>query len=332
MRAAIVTPHLADPPVSVADWPDPTVPTGWVLVRVIRAALNRNDALWLEARDELPRPSVIGSDAAGVVAAVGDEVHGVSVGDEVIVLPSLWWGDREDAPGTGFQVLGFPTQGTHAELVAVPAENVSARPSRLSWEQAAALPLAAVTAWRALVTRGGLRSGETVVVTAASSGVGTYLVQIAAALGAHVVAVTSSAAKLETATRLGAADGVLRGPRLDEELRRVVGADADLVVDSTGAEWPVLVGALRRGGRLVSLGRTAAAQATVDVNDLFWRQISLLGTSMGSPRDFAALLEHVDQSTWVPMVEETLPLEDIRTAYERLDDPARVGKVVLAIS
>lgn len=334
MRAAIVDPDPSAVPVRAGDWPDPDVLPGWVLVRVARAGLNRNDAMWLDERHELPGPSVIGSDAAGTVAAVGAGVAGTGVGDEVLVLPSLWWGDRDDSPGEGFQLLGFPTQGTHAELVAVPAENVFPRPARLSVDEAAALPLAGVTAWRGLVTRGGLTAGETVVVTAASAGVGTFAVQIAAALGARVVAVSSSQAKLDAAARLGAAAGVLRtSVRYADELRDAVGAaGADLVLDSAGADWPTLLGALRRGGRLVSLGRTAGATATVDLFTVFWRHLSVLGSSMGSPRDFAALLAHVETSTWAPVVDDVLPLEDIAVAYARLDDPARVGKVVLALA
>ncbi|HEX6936727.1 MAG TPA: zinc-binding dehydrogenase, partial [Actinomycetes bacterium] len=164
--------------------------------------------------------------------------------------------------------------------------------------------------------------------------VGTFAVQIAAALGARVVAVSSSQAKLDAAARLGAAAGVLRtSARYADELRDAVGAaGADLVLDSAGADWPTLLGALRRGGRLVSLGRTAGATATVDLFTVFWRHLSVLGSSMGSPRDFAALLAHVETSTWAPVVDDVLPLEDVAAAYARLEDPARVGKVVLALA
>ena len=334
MRAVILDPATTSAPVRVGAWPEPEVRPGWVVVRVTRAALNRNDAMWVDERHLLPGPAVIGSDAAGTVVAVGEGVPGVEAGDDVLVDPVLWWGPDDDAPQDGFQLLGHPTQGTHAELVAVPAENVHPRPARLSPEEAAALPLAGVTAWRALVTRGSLTAGDTVVVTAASSGVGSIGVQIATALGARVVATTSTAGRADAATRLGADAVVLRtSSRYADELREAVGpGGADLVLDTAGADWPVLLGALRRGGRLVSVGRTAGPTGSVDVGTLFWQHLSVLGSSIGSPRDFAALLAHVAGASWAPVVDEVLPLSDVASAYERLDSPARVGKVVLDLT
>lgn len=332
MRAAVTHPGATDPPVSAEAWPDPDVPAGWVLVRLERAALNRNDRMTLRDRGSLPGPAVIGSDGAGVVAAVGAGVRDVQPGAEVVLLPSLWWGGRPEAPGEAFEILGFPTQGTHAELVAVPAENVFPRPRRLGWDEAAALPLAGVTAWRALVTRGRLAEGETVVVTAASSGVGTFAIPIAHALGAQVVAVSSSEEKLEAARALGAASGVLRTAEgWTDRLHDVTGG-VDLVLDSAGAEWQGLLEALRPGGRLVSVGRTAAEQATVAVHSVFWKQVDILGSSMGSPADFAALLDHVERSSWVPQVDSVVPLSEVERAYARLDAPGRVGKVVLDVT
>lgn len=334
MRAAIMSPDLDQPALRVGDWPDPEPAPGWVLVRVARAGLNRNDELWVRDRNELPRPSVIGSDAAGTVVAVGDDVTGVEIGSDVLVDPTLHWGPDDGAPADGFQLLGFPTQGTHAELVAVPAENVHRRPARLTVEEAAALPLAGGTAWRAVVTRGRLTAGETVVVTAASAGVGTFAVQIAAALGAWVVAVTSSPDKAAAAERLGAHAVVLRtSSSYGDELRDAVGPDgAHLVMDSAGADWPLLLGVLRRGGRLVTVGRTAGLDATVDVWRVFWQHLSILGSSLASPRDFAALLAHLETASWTPVVDEVLPLHDVDDAYARLADPRRVGKVVLDLS
>jgi zinc-binding alcohol dehydrogenase/oxidoreductase len=330
VRAVILDPTTASA-LSVGAWPDPEVRPGWVLVRVTRAALNRNDAMWVDERHLLPGPAVIGSDATGTVEAVGADVVGVEAGDDVLVDPVLWWGPDDDAPQDGFELLGHPTQGTHAELVAVPAENVHPRPARLSPEEAAALPLAGVTAWRALVTRGALRAGDTVVVTAASSGVGSIAVQIATALGARVVTTTSTAARADAATRLGADAVVLRtSSRYADELREAVGPrGADLVLDTAGAGWPSLLGVLRRGGRLVSVGRTAGRTGAVDIGTLFWAHLSVLGSSIGSPRDFAALLAHVEGARWAPVVDEVLPLSDATSAYEQLEAPARVGKVVL---
>jgi NADPH:quinone reductase-like Zn-dependent oxidoreductase len=300
-----------------------------VIVRVLAAALNRLDEMTVAERSDLPAPAVIGSDAAGVVVAVGDGVTPGRIGQSVVVLPSLWWGSRDAHQGDAMEILGYPTQGTHAELVAVPVENVFAKPARLSWVEAAALPLAGVTAFRAVVTRGQVAEGQHVIVTAASSGVSSFVIQIASALGAQVTAVTSDTNKLAQALHLGATAGVLR---TDDGLKRLEPRSADVVIDSTGAEWPALLDALRPGGRLVTLGKKAQAQVLVNVQPMFWRQLSIVGTSMGSPRDFAGLLKHVETHAWAPTIDSVYGLEQVAAAYARLDHPGRFGKVVLAMS
>jgi NADPH:quinone reductase-like Zn-dependent oxidoreductase len=330
MRAAIVSPNLSEPAVQAGTWPVPELAPGQVLVKVVRAALNYNDELIVRARTDLPGPSVAGSDASGVVAAAADDVEGRAPGDEVVILPSLNWGPKPEAPLPSFEILGDESGGgTHAEYVAVPAENVFPKPARLSWDEAAALPLAGVTAWRALVTRGGLSAGQTVVVTAASSGVGTLAIQIAAALGAHVVAITSTDRRVDAARALGAHIVLSRNDEHHaDKLKASVGDGADLVIDSTG-DWDPLLSILCRGGRLVSFGRISTTEATVTVGRFFWQQLSILGTSMGSPTDFAELLAHVDDSAWAPVVDGVFGLSEVQLAYERLANADRVGKVVL---
>lgn len=252
----------------------------------------------------------------------------------MVIHPSLWWGEDEERPGPDFQLLGWPTQGTHAEFVTVPAENLYPKPARLTWDEAAALPLAGLTAWRALTVRGALQPGQTVIVTGASSGVGTFVVQMAAALGARVIAVTSSTEKVTELQKLGADDGLLRDdPDFGAALRRIVGAGgADLVVDAAGTNWDELTAVLRRGGRLVSYGRSGAGTASLTVFRLFWEHLSVLGSSMGSNRDFADMLDHVASSTWSPVIDAVVPLEEIEAAYTRLDGSTRLGKIVLSVS
>lgn len=336
MRAAVVTPPSADRPVSVEVVPDPSPPSYWVTVELRHAALNRLDALMLAARTTEETGAVLGSDGAGTIRALGDGLTpspGMSVGDEVLILPSLFWGPSPVAPGPSYQILGSPTNGTHAELVVVPAANVYPRPRHLSSAQAAALPMASLTAWRALVTRGRLEHGETVVVGAASSGVGSAAVQIAASLGARVVAVTAGSDKAAAALRLGATHVVDRlADDFHADLLEVTGGRAELALDPTGALWQPLADALAPGGRLVTVGRLAADLATVRVQSVYWKQLDLLGSSMGSPVDFAGLLTNIETTGWAPLVDSTHALTDIAAAYARLDHPDRTGKVVVDVT
>ena len=333
MRAAVVSNDPEAPPATVTDVPTPDPGPGWVRVRLYRAALNRLDAMMIDSRTGLERPTIFGSDGAGVVDAVGDGVIGVELGAEVVVLPSLWWGPDPQAPGPDYEILGSPTDGTHAHYVVVPAENVHAKPARLSMAEAAALPMAGLTAWRALVTRGRLTGGETLVVGAASSGVGTMAIQMAKALGARVIAVTSSMHRHETAVGLGADDVVLRSePDFTARLTAATGGQADLALDPTGALWQPLLQSLRPGGRLVAVGKMAADVASPRVQTVYWKQVDIRGSSMGSPDDFRGLLAHLEAADWAPAIDSTYPLDAIEDAYARLDHPDRTGKVLLDVT
>jgi zinc-binding alcohol dehydrogenase/oxidoreductase len=316
MRAAVVTRPGGPEVIEIAELPDPVPEPGEVLVRLEAAALNRRD-VWSRTAEATPPGAVPGSDGTGAVD-----------GQPVVIVPYLRWGDREDAPGDDGEILGIPTQGTHADLIVVPAENVRPRPEALSVEEAAALPLAGLTAWRALVTRARVGPGARVLVTGAGSGVSTFLVQIAHALGAEVVVTSSAGWKLDRARELGASAGVLyTDPEWPEQVGRV-----DIAVDSAGAPaWPGILRCLRRGGTLVSFGRTRGSTAEVDIPTLYYGQLTIHGTTMGSPREFDALLHHLDGAGWRPVVDSVFPLAEAPAAHTRLDDPDRFGKVVLRI-
>lgn len=333
MRAAILRSHGGPEAIEPGEWPDPRPGPGEVLLEVVCASLNRRD-VWIRRNPaRVERPFILGSDAAGVVAELGEGVGGLAVGDDVILLPATGWGEREDAPAPGFEIFGVPRLGTHAERVVVPAECVYPRPAALSWEEAAALPLAGLTAWRALVTRGGVGEGATVLVTGAGGGVSTFLIQIARALGARVLVTSSSADKLARAEELGASGGAdWRDPEWPARIRELAGGGVDVVVDSAGAaSWPGALAALRDGGTLVNFGDTAGEHADVDVGRVYFGQLSIHGTTMGSPREFAALLAHAERASWRPVIDVVLPLESCREAHERMDEPGRFGKVVLGM-
>jgi NADPH:quinone reductase-like Zn-dependent oxidoreductase len=300
----------------LADVPEPTPDVGEVVVELKAAALNRRDLGIVAGRYGAELPIVPGSDGAGIRR---------DTGEEVVILPSLRWGDREEHPGPRFRIL----DGAHAELIAIPERNLYPKPARLSWTEAAAFPLAGLTAYRALFSRAGLRSGETLLVLGAGSGVSTFAVQLAAQAGAKVIVTSSSDEKLDRARELGAEAGVLYTD--DDWVEQVKAlAEVDVVLDSVGTTWPDSLAALRGGGRLVVFGATGGTEVTLDARRLYFGQHSILGTTMGSPRDFAGLLEAIDRGDWLPAIDSVRPLADGVAAYERLEAGEQFGKLVLA--
>jgi NADPH:quinone reductase-like Zn-dependent oxidoreductase len=309
-----------------AEVPDPEPRPGYVAVDLVRAALNHRE-VWIREGRPGPLPAVLGSDGAGVVSEVGAGVEGVSIGDEVVINPSLDWGDREDAPGPDFRILGVPDQGTYAERIVIAAHQVRPRPSGWSWDECAAFPLAGLTAWRAL-RLAGAGPGRRILVTGAGGGVATFLVQIGAALGATIVATTGSDAKVARALELGAAQAV---DYHDPEWPRRIGP-VHAAIDSTGGSGlDAVIGTLVRGGVLVSFGDTSREPASIDLAEVFleWRRIQ--GTTMGSPREFDAVLAHLATANWRPVIDSVVPLDDAADAHRRLVNPERSGQVVLAI-
>ena len=324
MRAIILHTHGGPDRLVPTEIPDPTPLPDEVVVDLTAAALNRRD-VWQRGAPGNDG-AVLGSDGAGRVSALGSDVSGVEIGDEVVINPSVGWGDAEDAPAEGWAILGVPRQGTYAERIAIPAADVRPRPQELTWHESAALPLAGLTAWRALVTRGRVQPGMRVLVTGAGGGAATFLVQIARALGAEVTVTSSSDHKIARSIELGAAHGVRY---TDPGWPAQVG-EVDLVVDSAGAPaWPGALDCLRRGGTLVSFGRTGGVSTELEIPRLFYGQWNLLGTTMGSPREFDQLLAHVRQARWRPVVDSVYPLDDAAAAHARLEQPDRFGKVVL---
>jgi zinc-binding alcohol dehydrogenase/oxidoreductase len=302
--------------------PDPEPPDGWVVVELRTAALNRRDLLVSRGVYPFPLPLVPGSDGAGVRR---------DTGEEVVVWGGLHWGDDERAAGPDWQILGGPSDGTYAELVAVPAANVVPRPPGWSWEESGSFALAAVTAYRALFTVGGVRSGETVLVLGAGSGVSTFAVPLAAQMGARVLVTSSSDEKIERAVSLGAE----RGFRYDEgnwaaAVQEATGGGVDVVLDSVGTTWPGSVRAAKRGGRIVVFGGTGGAEVEVPLREVYLEWRSLLGTTMGSPRDVAGLWRMLEEGTWRPVIDSVFPLADAADAQARLAGD-HLGKVVLSI-
>jgi NADPH:quinone reductase-like Zn-dependent oxidoreductase len=325
---------FGDPPAfEMQDLPDLVPGPREVVVELRAAALNRRDAWVWRTPDYCTLPVTLGSDGAGIALAIGDGVEGIRPGDEVAFDATLRWGGGEEHPGEDFDILGAPTDGTFAEQVVVPAVNVAAKPARLSWTEAAALNLGGLTAWRAAVTCAGVGQGRSVLITGAGSGVSTYAVQIAAALGARVFVTSSTEDKLARARELGAEGGAsYLDPDWPQLIRGLADGGLDAAIDSFGGpSWDGALRTLRRGGTLVSFGDTAGAEMTLETAQVYWEWRRVLGTSMGSPREYRAMLAHVDAAAWRPAIDSVYPLDRIDDAARRLSSPERFGKVVLSI-
>jgi NADPH:quinone reductase-like Zn-dependent oxidoreductase len=334
LRAARLV-AFGDPPAfELQELPDPQPGPGEVVIALRAAALNRRDRWIWTTPGYCPLPVTLGSDGAGTIAALGPGVSGLEPGQEVVFDPTLGWGEAEDRPTPAFDILGAPTDGTFAEKVVVAAASVGPRPVRLSWEESAALNLAGLTAWRATVTCAQAGPGRTVLVTGAGSGVATFAVQIAAARGARVLVTSSTHEKIDRAVALGAATGFsYRDPAWPDAVREATGGEGvDAAIDSYGGSS--LAGALktlRWGGVAVSFGDTGGAETTFETADVYWAWRRIVGTSMGSPREYRQLLAHVEAATWRPVIDSAFPLAEIAAAAARLDSPDRFGKVVLSI-
>ena len=334
MRAAVLRVLATPDQPRVEDVPEPVAGPGEAVVRLRAAALNHRDA-WIRQGlyAGIKLPIVLGSDGAGEVAAVGDGVDRALVGSPVVINPSLEWGDDERTQGPRWRILGLPEDGTHAELVKVPASSLVPKPAQLGWEQAAAIPLAGLTAYRALVSRAGVRQGDRVLVTGIGGGVATFALAIARSFGARVWVTSGSEAKLARARELGAEGGVsYRDADWAKQIVAMTGGGPDLVVDSAGgATFATLVEIVRPGGRIVSYGATTGSPSTIEVRRLFWKQVALLGSTMGTPREFAAMVTLYGDGGLRPVVDRTFPLADIAAAYQRMEAAEQMGKIVVTI-
>ena len=308
--------------------PDPVAGPGEVLVRLRASALNHLDVWIRKGLPSVPKPRILGADGAGVVEALGDDVSGFDLGERVVINPGI------EAGGGRIHVIGEHGDGTNAELIAVPATNVHPIPEGLSFEEAAAFPLVFETAYRMLVTRAGLQEGEWVLTWGIGGGVSTATLAIAKALGARVVVTSSSDAKLERARELGA-DATVNHATADvkEAVKEATdGHGVEVVVETVGeATWATSLQVAAPGGRIAVCGATTGPNPPAALHRIWWKQLSILGSTMGTGEDFAGAYELVASGRARPVVDEVLPLEEIRSAHTRLEAGEQLGKIVLTI-
>jgi NADPH:quinone reductase-like Zn-dependent oxidoreductase len=300
------------------DAPDPEPGPGEVLVRLRAASLNHLD-LWVrKGLPSVPKPRILGADGAGIRE---------DTGERVVINPGIEHGDR-------ITVVGEHMDGTHAELVAVPATNVYPLPDELSFEEAAAFPLVFETAYRLLVTRAQLREGEWVLLWGIGSGVATAGLAIAKALGARALVTSSSDGKLERAKALGADAGVnhATGDVREAVKEATGGAGVEVVLEHVGeATWQTSLQAARSSGRIAVCGATSGPNPPAALHRIWWKQLTILGSTMGTREDFEAAYELVKSGRAKPVVDSTYTLAEARSAHERMEAGEQFGKIVLTI-
>lgn len=343
MKAAAIQEHGGVDKITVLEMDDPKPGRDEVLVDVRAAALNHLD-LWVRQGHralKLAMPHILGSDAAGVVAEVGEDVRGVDMGAEIVIDPGLSCGvcefclRGEQSECVSYGIVGMNRAGTFAERVAVPARCIHAKPSHLSWEEAAALPLAYMTAWRMLLGRAKVIPGETVLIHGIGGGVALAALQLCAHLGAKTIVTSSSDDKLERAGALGAKHAINYKSTEDVAkavLDRTDGRGADIAFDTVGsATWGVNFDALRRGGRIVICGVTSGRKAETNLQQLYWKQLTAMGSTMGSHEEFRQLLAFVETAGLEPVIDSVHPLADAAQAAARMEAGEQFGKIVLRI-
>src|ERR687888_1323558 len=294
-------------------------------IRLRAASLNHLDVWVRKGLPSVPKPRILGADGAGVVEAVGEDVAGFAPGDRVVINPGLEHDGR-------ISVVGEQFDGTHAELIALPASAVYALPDELSFEEAAAFPLVFETAYRMLVTKARLEAGEWVLVWGIGSGVATAALAIAKALGARVIATSRSEAKLARAGELGA-DAVVPTADAGARVKEITeGRGVDVVVEHVGeATWTMSLQVAAPAGRVVVCGATSGPNPPAALHRIWWKQLTVYGSTMGTKADFEGAYDLVRSGRALPVIDEVLPLADARAAHERLEAGEQLGKIVLRI-
>lgn len=320
MKALVL--HQLHRPLTYQDMDDPEPQPGEVVVRLRAAALNRRD-WWITQGQysKIQLPIVLGSDGAG-------EFKGKSV----VINPSLDWGDDPRAQGKDYRILGLPENGTLAEYIRIPRQNVEPKPAHLSWEQAAALPLAGLTAYRVLFTRCRLKAGERVLISGVGGGVALMAMQFALAAGATVYVTSGSDEKIDKAIQMGAKGGAnYRVPDWDKQLKTTSGA-FDVVIDSAGGDgFSLFPGLCSPGARIGVYGGTLGKINGLSPQILYWKQINILGSSMGTSVEFRKMLAYVVRHRITPVIDSVFELSDGNAALQRMAESDQFGKIVLRI-
>lgn len=328
MKANVL--EAPDKPMVWKEVQTPTPGPGEVLVKIKAAALNRRD-YWISIGKyaSLKYPSILGSDGAGIVTQVGDDVDGAWLNKEVIINPSHNWGDDDSYQGKDFKILGLPDEGTFAEYLKVKAEYLFEKPAYLTWEQAAAFPLAGLTAYRALITKGQAKKGDTVLISGVGGGTGTFALQWAVALGCRVFVTSGSGDKIEKAKQLGALAGVsYKAQDWAEELQHLSGGFNVIIDSALGEGFAKFADLAKPGGRIVYFGATAGDMPAIPGRKVYWKQLQILGTTMGTKADFEGMLKLMNDHAIIPVIDGVFPLNTAAEVIQNMASSPQFGKLV----
>lgn len=323
-----------DHPLALSEIKKPKPVKDQVLIRLQHAALNHRD-LWLikEQAKHFPDGIILGSDGCGVIEDVGEDADTMLVGMEVVINPSLDWGTNPIVQGDKFRILGFPDNGTFSEYIVISKKYIFEKPEHLSSAESAAAPLSGLTAYRALFSKARLRAKEKVLITGVGGGAALWLLQFAVAYQAKVYVTSGSDEKIAKAKTLGALGGFnYKDAAWAETAQRETGG-FDIIIDSAGgSDFSKLVTLASPGGRIVNFGKTRGNISEIVTRELYWKQLSIHGTTMGTRDEFLSMLDFLESRSIRPVIDKVYPLSQFEEALQRMEDGDQFGKIVLQIT
>ncbi len=329
MKAIVL--HDKEQPLKWEEASKPVPTAGEVLVNIKAASFNHRD-WWIQKGQYagLRYPIILGSDGSGVVVETGADVDTSWMNKEVIINPGMNWGDNPAYHGKDFKILGLPDNGTFAEYVKVPADYLYEKPAYLTFEEAAAIPLAGLTAYRALFTRGQAKQGDKILITGIGGGVALMVLKMALAIGAEVYVTSGSDEKIEKAIALGAKLGVNYKMSGWYKLFQSAVDGFNLIIDSAaGDDFKHFAELAKPGGSIVFFGGTQGPITTLNPQKVFWKHLSIMGTTMGTQQEFASMISFFKERKIVPVIDEVFPMQDAEKAIRKMDDASQFGKIVL---
>ncbi|MCS7076940.1 MAG: zinc-binding dehydrogenase [Bacteroidia bacterium] len=329
MKAAIL--KGVHQPIMIEEVPTPEIKEDEVLIEIKSAALNHRD-LWIQKGQYagLKFPIILGSDGAGVIHQVDRQVKNITIGQSVVINPSWYWGSNPKVQSKEYRILGLPDNGTFAQYIKVPAIFVYPKPEHLSFSEAAAYPLAGLTAYRATITRAEVQAGEKVLITGIGGGVAFFAMQFALVRGAEVYVTSSSSEKIEKVMSYGVKAGFnYKSPSWEKEALGYTGGFDAIIDGAAGETFTKLIEVCRPGGRIVFYGGTAGIINNVLPAKVFWKQLTIMGSTMGNDTEFESMLEMIKQYKLIPMISHQFTFDNIQAAFEVMDKGEQFGKIVV---